>query len=92
MKKRTWAVSPKLGLHARPASLFVQTSARFQSDVKVSKMMDGEEVVVNGKSVMGLMMLAAAFGEKILVAVDGPDEDEALAQIAALFARKFDED
>jgi phosphocarrier protein len=92
VKKKTLAITPKLGLHARPASLFVQTSARFQSDVKVSKVMDGEEVVVNGKSVMGLMMLAAAFGEKIQVSIDGPDEDEALAKIEALFARKFDED
>ena len=92
MKKKTLAITPKLGLHARPASLFVQTSARFQSDVKVGKVMDGEEVVVNGKSVMGLMMLAAAFGEKIQVTIDGPDEDEALAKIEALFARKFDED
>ncbi|MBI5242056.1 MAG: HPr family phosphocarrier protein [Elusimicrobia bacterium] len=92
MKRRTLTVSPKLGLHARPASLFVQASARFLSDVRVSKVMDGEEIVVNGKSVMGLMMLAAAFGEKLHIAADGPDEEAAIEQIEALFARKFDED
>lgn len=92
MKKKTLTITPKLGLHARPASLFVQTSSRFQADVKVSKLMDGEEVVVNGKSVMGLMMLAAAFGEKVLITVEGPDEDAALARIEELFRKKFDED
>ncbi|HAH06022.1 MAG TPA: HPr family phosphocarrier protein [Elusimicrobia bacterium] len=92
MKKKTLAITPKLGLHARPASLFVQTSSRFQADVKVSKLMDGEEVVVNGKSVMGLMMLAAAFGEKVQITVDGPDEEAALAKIEELFRKKFDED
>jgi phosphocarrier protein len=92
VKKKTMTISPRLGLHARPASLFVQTSSRFQAEVKVSKTMDGEEVVVNGKSVMGLMMLAAAFGEKVQITVDGPDEDQALQKIEELFRKKFDED
>ena len=92
MKKKTLTISPRLGLHARPASLFVQTSSRFQAEVKVSKVMDGEEVVVNGKSVMGLMMLAAAFGEKVQITVEGPDEDQALRKIEELFRKKFDED
>ena len=53
---------------------------------------DGEEIVINGKSIMGLMMLAAACGESIEVLVDGPDEDEAIKKIEELFARKFDEE
>jgi len=92
MKTRTLTVTPRLGMHARPASLFVQTASKFRSDIKVSKHMDGEEVAVNGKSVMGLMMLAAAFGERVSVAADGPDEDAALDQLEGLFKRKCDED
>lgn len=81
-------VTPKLGLHARPAALFVQEAGRFRSTVMVSK--DGVEI--NGKSVMGLMLLAAEHGSKITVKVDGPDEKLALDAIEKLFARKFDED
>jgi phosphocarrier protein len=72
--------------------MFVSVSQRFLSEIKVSKEMDGEETVVNGKSIMGLMMLAAAFGEKVKVVVSGPDEGEAMAHIEALFSKKFDED
>ena len=92
MTEKTFVVKNRLGLHARPASLFAQTSSRFRSEVKVSKSMDGEEVVVNGKSVMGLMMLAAACGESVKVVLDGPDEKEALKRLEDLFNRKFDEE
>lgn len=92
MMERVFTVKNKLGMHARPASLFVQTSAKFRCDVKVSKLGGTDDAVVNGKSVMGLMMLAAACGERLRVTLDGPDEDKALAAIEALFKRNFDEE
>src|ERR1041385_4596082 len=78
----------KLGIHARPAAMFVKTANRFQCDVFVEK--DGERV--NGKSIMGLMMLAAGPGSKLTVHADGPDASQALAEIEALIKRKFDEE
>ena len=85
---RDFHVSNKLGIHARPAALFVKTANRFQCDVFVEK--DGEKV--NGKSIMGLMMLAAGPGSKLTVSADGPDASQALAEIEALIKRKFDEE
>jgi len=91
VKEKVFTITNRLGLHARPASLFVQTGAKYQCTVKVLKLNSGDEFEVNGKSVMGLMMLAAASGERVKVVVDGPDEDRALADFDALFERKFDE-
>ncbi|HVE14519.1 MAG TPA: HPr family phosphocarrier protein [Elusimicrobiota bacterium] len=91
MKERVFVVTNRLGLHARPASLFVQAGAKYRCSVKVTKL-NGDEFEVNGKSVMGLMMLAAANGEKVKVVVDGPDEERALVEIEGLFQRKFDEE
>lgn len=92
MTEKEFVISNKLGLHARPAALFVQTSARHKCRVQVTKDAGGEEMVVNGKSVMGLMMLAAACGEKIKVTLEGPDEAQALKAFEDLFARNFDEE
>jgi phosphocarrier protein len=92
MTEKEFTVENKLGLHARPASLFVQTASKFKCDVKVRKEVGDETVVVNGKSVMGLMMLAVACGEKVTVLLDGPDEDKAVALFQDLFNRKFDEE
>ncbi len=92
MIEKEFKVSPKLGLHARPASLFVQAASRHSCKVTVTKEQNGEEIVVNGKSVMGLMMLAAANGEVLKVSLDGPDECDALTAFEDLFARKFDEE
>jgi phosphocarrier protein len=78
----------KLGIHARPAALFVKTANRFACDVFVEK--DGEKV--NGKSIMGLMMLAAGPGSKLTVHTEGADGPAAIAEIEALLRRKFDED
>lgn len=78
----------KLGIHARPAAMFVKIATRFASDVFVEK--DGERV--NGKSIMGLMMLAAGQGSKLLVSCEGADADKALAELEAVILRKFDED
>jgi phosphocarrier protein HPr len=86
--KKEMVVANKLGIHARPAAMFVKTANRFEADVFVEK--DGE--TVNGKSIMGLMMLAAGPGSKIRVQAEGQDAAEAVQQIEALVKRKFDED
>src|SRR5881409_2487631 len=81
-------VTNKLGIHARPAAMFVKTANRFGCDVFVEK--DGEKV--NGKSIMGLMMLAAGPGSKLSVQADGEDAARALNELDALLKRKFDEE
>jgi len=78
----------KLGIHARPAALFVKTANRFECDIFVEK--DGEKV--NGKSIMGLMMLAAGPGSRLIVEADGTDAAKAVAEIELLIKRKFDEE
>lgn len=86
--ERTVRIMNKLGLHARAAALLVQTSGRYASEVTIEK--DGVEV--NGKSIMGLMMLAAAKGTDVTVRADGTDEGDALAGIEKLIADKFNEE
>lgn len=81
-------VSNKLGIHARPAAMFVKVANRFSAEVMVEK--DGE--TVNGKSIMGLMMLAAGPGSKLRVRAAGSDAAQALIELEALLKRKFDED
>ena len=78
----------KLGIHARPASMFVRTANRFTSEVFVEK--DGE--IINGKSIMGLMMLAAGPGSRLTVRAEGNDAAAAVAAIEELLQRKFEED
>jgi len=80
-------IQNKLGLHARAAALLVQTSNSYESEVTIEK--DGVEV--NGKSIMGLMMLAAAKGCQVTVRASGPDEAAALAGVKKLVADKFNE-
>jgi phosphocarrier protein len=86
--RRQFVVPNKLGIHARPAALFVKTANKFTCNVMVTK--DDEQV--NGKSIMGLMMLAAGPGSTLSVECEGEDCLEALAEIEALIKRKFDED
>jgi phosphocarrier protein len=88
MAKKEFTIQNKLGIHARPAAQFVKTANRFQSEIRVEK--DGEEV--DGKSIMGLMMLAAGHGSVIAVSAEGEDADAALDAIADLITRKFEED
>lgn len=78
----------KLGIHARPAALFVKTANRFHSEIFIEK--DGEQI--NGKSIMGLLMLAAGPGSKLTLHAEGADASEALGELNALMKRKFDED
>ncbi|MBI4054997.1 MAG: HPr family phosphocarrier protein [Elusimicrobia bacterium] len=87
MKERIFRIRNQLGLHARPAALFVQTANRFQSRIRVAK----GEMEVNGKSVMGLMMLAAECGSEIKVFTEGADEESLLEELQKLFDRQFDE-
>jgi len=86
--KKELVVVNKLGIHARPAAMFVKTANQFDCDVFVEK--DGE--TVNGKSIMGLMMLAAGPGCRIRVQAEGNDAARAVSEIEALLKRKFDED
>ena len=85
---RDLTVSNRLGIHARPAAMFVKIANRFHCDVFVEK--DGE--MVNGKSIMGLMMLAAGPGSQIRVQTDGADAAQAVTELELLIERKFDED
>jgi len=85
---KDFMVSNKLGIHARPAAMFVKTANRFTCDIFVEK--DGEKV--NGKSIMGLMMLAAGPGSKLTVYAEGQDASQALAELELLIKRKFDEE
>ncbi len=85
---KDFLVANKLGIHARPAAMFVKTANRFDCEIFVEK--DGEKV--NGKSIMGLMMLAAGPGSKLTVHAQGHDASQALAEIETLIERKFDEE
>jgi phosphocarrier protein HPr len=85
--QRELVVINKLGIHARPAALFVKLANRFTCNILVEK--DGEQV--NGKSIMGLMMLAAGPGTKLVISCEGEDCHQALDEIEALVQRKFDE-
>ena len=85
---KDFLVSNKLGIHARPAALFVKVANRFTCEIFVEK--DGEKV--NGKSIMGLMMLAAGPGSKLTVHAHGHDASQCLAELETLVKRKFDED
>ncbi|MDD5261357.1 MAG: HPr family phosphocarrier protein [Methylacidiphilales bacterium] len=78
----------KLGLHARPAAMFVRVANRFPCEITVEK--DGEEV--NGKSIMGLMMLAAGCGSRLKVIAAGDEAPQALKELEELIQRKFDEE
>jgi phosphocarrier protein len=78
----------KHGLHARPAAQFVKIAGRFKSNIKVVK--DGLEV--NGKSIMGIMMLAAEPGSEITLLIEGEDEEEAFEALKELISQKFYED
>jgi len=87
MKEKELMIENKLGLHARAAAQIVKTSSIYLSKITLIK--DGLEV--DGKSIMGIMMLAAAKGSTIRVAVQGDDEDKAAADIEKLFKEKFGE-
>lgn len=78
----------KLGIHARPAAQFVRVASRFESDVTVEK----DDESVDGKSIMGLMMLAVGWGAEITVTAEGPDEEETIKALEELIQSKFGEE
>jgi len=87
MMEQTYTIINKLGLHARAAAKFVTTASAYDADIKVSR--DGR--TVNGKSIMGVMMLAAAKGTQITVNAEGNDAEAALSAIEGLIQDYFGE-
>jgi phosphocarrier protein HPr len=88
MMTKELLVSNKQGIHARPAAMFVKIASRYNCDIFVEK--DGEKV--NGKSIMGLMMLAAGPGSRLTLHAQGTDASQAIADLESLLHRKFDEE
>ena len=86
--KRIVVIKNTLGLHARPAALFVQLANKFQSEIFVEK----KEQKVNGKSIMGIMTLAAGKGQKIAIIANGNDAEEAVKALEELLKNKFGEE
>ena len=81
MVSKTVSVSNRKGLHMRPAEQLVRTASRFESEITLVK----DAVPVNGKSILGVMMLAAEYGSSITVEINGPDETDALKAITEMF-------
>lgn len=88
MIKKSLKIRNKYGLHARPAALLVKTTGKFKSKIEVSK--DG--LIANGKSIMGLMTLAAEPGSEIEIIIDGEDAEEAMNAIQKLIESNFNEE
>lgn len=88
MRETTVEIVNRAGLHARPASEFVKLAGRFRAEVRLEK--DGFEV--NGKSIMGVLMLAAEQGTRLVIRADGDDAADALEALSGLVARGFEED
>jgi phosphocarrier protein HPr len=87
MAERSVQIVNKHGLHARPAAEMVKAAARFKSEITISR----DDLEVNGKSIMGVMMLAAEYGATITLRADGPDADDAVAALAGLVSSRFGE-
>ncbi len=88
MEVETFTIRNRLGLHARAAALVVKTANRFASDITIEK----EGVEVNGKSIMGILMLAASKGTKITVKIEGKDAGQAMQTLGKLIEEKFGEE
>src|SRR2546430_17556606 len=86
--KKDIPIINRLGLHARPAAMFVRIASRYRSEVWVAK--EGEEV--NGKSIMGLMMLAAGQGSTLHIRCEGPDADKVMEELEELINARFHKD
>jgi phosphocarrier protein HPr len=85
--ERSVTVANALGLHARPAAQLVRVASGFRSQVELVR----EDMAVNAKSIMGVMMLAAEHGSRVVVRADGPDETEAVQALATLISTGFGE-
>ena len=87
MPERTVTIVNRQGLHARPAAEIVKVASKFQAEVTLVR----EDLEVNGKSIMGVMMLAAEQGSELLLRADGPDAEQVLDALSTLVANKFGE-
>ncbi|MEP6833401.1 MAG: HPr family phosphocarrier protein [Gemmatimonas sp.] len=87
MSERSVQIVNKHGLHARPAAEMVKAASRYKADITISR----EDLEVNGKSIMGVMMLAAEFGATITLRASGPDADDAIDALSVLVASRFGE-
>jgi phosphocarrier protein HPr len=87
MIERTVRIVNKNGLHARPAAEIVKLASRYKSDITLVR----DDLEVNGKSIMGVMMLAAEFGSSLVLRAAGPDAEQAVSALSDLIARKFGE-
>jgi len=88
MLEKEFTVVNKLGLHARASALLVKIATRFHSEIRIER----EGVEVNGKSIMGIMMLAAAKGSAIRLKIEGEDQEEAMSVLGELIINGFGED
>ncbi len=88
MQTRNFTIVNRLGLHARAAALLVKTASRFASEITIKK----EDMEVNGKSIMGILLLAAPKGSDIFLMIDGSDEELAMQQLAELIEDGFGEE
>jgi phosphocarrier protein len=88
MVEKTVTIKNRAGIHARPAAVLVQTANRFSADIFLEK--DGDKI--NGKSIMGILTLAATYNSSIRIIADGSDEEEAVQTICRLFENKFEEE
>jgi phosphocarrier protein HPr len=87
MSERTVTIQNRNGLHARPAAEIVKTAAKFKCEITLIR----DDLEVNGKSIMGVMMLAAEYGSELVIRCDGADEQAALDALATLIEGKFGE-
>ncbi|MBF0454617.1 MAG: HPr family phosphocarrier protein [Magnetococcales bacterium] len=90
MPERQVTIVNRLGMHARASAKFVMAASRFKSEVWISKV--NGDTRVDGKSIMGIMMLAAAKGDKVLIGTEGEDAQAALDTLSALIGKKFGEE
>ena len=88
MQEGIFTIRNRLGLHARAAAMFVKAAAKFNSNVLVEK----DDMQVNGKSIMGLLMLACPLGSKIVLKVEGEDEEKAYGELGGLINNGFNEE
>ena len=85
--ERSVQIANRNGLHARPAAEVVKCAAKYKSDITLAR----DDLEVNGKSIMGVMMLAAEFGSTLMVKAKGPDAEQAVEALSTLIAGKFGE-
>ena len=88
MTEKFLTVLNRAGIHARPAALIAQTANKFSSEITIEK----DSVVINAKSIMGVITMAAGYDTKLVLKAEGPDEKDAVQAIAQLFESKFEED